>query len=98
MGESILVTTEYLKEKGEEWRELLRQAQRAYEEAAKRAEKLEEYFYCKETEAIRKRFSLWKEEGKEAFESFMRHLSKLESMALVYEEAERSNANVTVSN
>ena len=58
MGESILVTTEYLKEKGEEWKELLRQAQAAYLEAAKKAEKLEAHFCCKETAVLRKEFSV----------------------------------------
>ncbi len=96
MEESILVTTEYLKDKQEEWRELLRQAQIIYQEAADSAEKLEEYFSCRETALIRRTFSIRKEEGIDAFETLMQHLEKLKSMALIYEEAERSNENVTI--
>ncbi|WP_160560662.1 hypothetical protein [Parablautia muri] len=98
MGERILVTTEYLKEKEEEWKELLGLAQNAYQEAAKSADKLEEYFSCKETAVIRKKFAVWKEEGMDVFERLKSHLGKLKSMALIYEEAERSNVNVTVPN
>lgn len=97
MGENILVKTEYLKEK-EEWKDLLIKAQRAYQEAGQRAEKLEECFCCKETAIIRKNISTWKEEGVDAFGRFMRHIDKLRSMALLYEEAERDNVNVTLPN
>ena len=98
MGESILLTTEYLTEKGEEWKELLRQAQSAYLETAKKAEKLEEYFCCKETAVLRKEFSVWRDEGTDIFGAFGKHLGRLESMALIYEEAERSNVNAAVPN
>ncbi len=95
MGEEILVTTEYLKEKGEEWAELLKLAQKAYQEAADCAERLEQFFCCRESETLRGKYLREKEEGLKDFGALSDHLEKLKSMALIYEEAERSNVNAT---
>lgn len=94
MAEKILVTTEYIRKKKDEWKGLLKQARTAFLEAADSAEILEEYFCGKPVRTLKQEMKAEVQEGAVAFNILMSHIEKLEDMALVYEEAERSNIYV----
>lgn len=95
MAERIVVTPQYLREKQEEWTAFLGQAQEAFLMAVLDTEEIRQYFWGKPVRKLQKEVVSVKKEGMEAFGRMKAHLGKLEKIASVYEDAERSNVNAT---
>jgi len=91
----IAVTSQYLREKQGEWAALLGQAQESFLAAVVDAEKLRQHFWGDPVRELRKEFVSLGEEGTAAFGRMRVHIQKLEEIADVYENGERSNVNVT---
>lgn len=91
MKESILVTTEYLTQKEEEWKALLEKAEKTFLEVAGSAELLKTVFYGKPVLALEKKLLAQGKGGERAFGMLINHVCRLGDIALVYDKAERRN-------
>ncbi|MDE5908414.1 MAG: hypothetical protein K2H52_06735 [Lachnospiraceae bacterium] len=87
----IVVTTEFLRQKQEEWKEMAVQAEQLFCEAADSVKTLEPIFYGKPVLTLKTVFLDQKEKGIKNFERLLRHLEKLDTIAFVYEKVEREN-------
>lgn len=87
----LVVTTEFLQQKQEEWKKIGVQAKHSFCEAADSVRTLEQVFYGKPVLAIKADFLSQKEKGEKDFERLLHHLEKLEVIAFVYDKVEREN-------
>ena len=94
MAEKIVVTSQYLREKQQEWITLLGRAQENLLEAAMDTERLRQHFWGNPARRLQGEFISLGKEGMEAFGRMKTHLRKLEEIASVYEDAERRNVDV----
>lgn len=97
MAEKITVTSQYLLDKQEEWTVIYMQAQENFLAAVMDTEKIPQHFWGNPVRELQKKFLSVGKEGKEAFGRMNTHLGKLGEIASVYENAERSNVNVTAN-
>lgn len=91
MKDSILVTTEKLIQKEEEWKILSEKAKKTFFEAVESVDMLEQFFSGKPVKELKRIFVHQKQEGESAFEALTDHINKLEYISITYEQAERSN-------
>lgn len=94
MAEKIAVTTEELKKRQEEWLEEFEKLKACFVETGDLFHKLEQFFMGKPVEAVRRKGLKEQEEGMAALAQLKAHLEKMEEIAAVYEQAERSSVNV----
>ncbi len=87
----LLVTTELLQLKEEEWKKITAQAEQVFCETADSVKGLKQIFLGKPVSALKTDFLAQKEKGKRDFERLLRHLEKLEVIAFVYDKVEREN-------
>ena len=98
MEKEVLVTTEFLFQKEEEWKEIAAKAEQIFCEAAESIEKLEQIFCGKPVLALKTEFLDRKEKGRMDFEALSRHLEKLEVIAFIYDKVERENRGFVKTN
>lgn len=98
MAEQITVITDKLKLKQEEWLKNLGQIEKSFVEIGDLLNNLAQSFMGKPVEAIRAKTFKGQEEGMVVLARVKVHLEKLGEIAAVYEQAERSNVNVTTDN
>lgn len=87
----LLVTTELLQQKEEEWKKITAQAEQIFCETTDSVKGLRQVFCGRSVLALETDFLAQKEKGKNDFERLMRHLEKLEVIAFVYDKVEREN-------
>lgn len=95
MSGKLEVTTEKLKQKQEKWLEILRQIEVDFRETGEMLNRLEQSFMGKPVEIIKGKGIKKQEEGMADLKRLKLHIGKLEEIGELYEQAERSNANVT---
>ncbi len=95
MAERILVTSQYLLEKQGEWKALSGKAWESFLEAVADTQRLSRHFDGKPVSRLQKEFISLGKDAAAAFGRMEVHLGKLGEIGAVYEEAERSNVNVT---
>lgn len=98
MEKELLVTTEFLVQKEEEWKDIAAKAEKIFCEAAEGIMALKTVFLGKPVLALKEEFLAEKEEGKNDFKKLSRHLDKLEVIAFVYDKAERENRGFIKTN
>lgn len=98
MEKEVLVTTEFLLQKEEEWKEITAKAEQIFCEAVESIETLEHFFCGKPVLALKAEFLERKEKGKTDFEALSRHLEKLEVIAFIYDKVERENRGFIKTN
>lgn len=98
MEKELLVTTEVLLQKKEEWKEIAAKAEKLFCEAAGSVETLEQVFCGKPVLALKADFLTRKENGREEFDALLHHLEKLEVIAFVYDKVERENRGFIKTN
>ena len=98
MENEVIVTTEFLLQKEEEWKEIAAKAEQIFCEAAESIERLEQIFYGKPVLALKAEFLARKEKGRMDFEALSRHLEKLEVIAFIYDKVERENRGFIKTN
>ncbi|MBD5548080.1 MAG: hypothetical protein HDQ97_11885 [Lachnospiraceae bacterium] len=98
MEKELLVTTEFLLKKEEEWKEKAAKAEQIFCQAADSVETLNQFFYGKPVLKVKADFLARKEKGKKDFEALLHHLEKLEVIAFVYDKVERENSGFNKSN
>ena len=96
--ENIRVTTQELEKKQEEWLAVAKRGEEAFLNVADMAGKLEECFCGQIVYSLKRDFHKLGIEGKRAFGELCVHLKKLSVIAMVYDEAERSNTGVITDN
>jgi len=87
----LIVTTELLQQKEEEWKKITTQAEQIFCETADSVKGLKQVFCGKPVSALKTDFLAQKEKGKKDFERLLRHLEKLKVIAFVYDKVEREN-------
>lgn len=98
MENEVLVTTEFLLQKEEEWKKIATKAEQIFCEAAESIDMLEQIFCGRPVLALKAEFLDRKEKGKMDFETLSRHLEKLEVIAFVYDKVERENRGFIKTN
>lgn len=98
MEKEVLVTTEFLFRKEEEWKEIAAKAEQIFCETAESIEKLEQIFCGKPVLSLKTEFFDRKEKGRMDFEALSRHLEKLEVIAFIYDKVERENRGFIKTN
>lgn len=98
MENEVLVTTEFLLQKEEEWKEIATKAEQIFCEAAESIEMLEQIFCGRPVLALKAEFLDRKEKGRMDFEALSRHLGKLEVIAFIYDKVERENRGFIKAN
>lgn len=98
MAGKIAVTTGRLRKSREEWSNDLKKLEMCFRETEDMFDRLEQFFMGKPVEAVRKKGVKEQEEGMAALAQLKAHLEKMEKIADVYDQAERSNINVTTDN
>lgn len=87
----LIVTTEILRQKEEEWKKITTQAEQIFCDTADNADKLKQVFCGNPVSALKIDFLAQKEKGKSDFDRLLRHLDKLKVIAFVYDKVEREN-------
>lgn len=98
MAEKIAVITGKLKKNQEEWLKEFGKLEESFLEIGDLLNKLEQFFMGKSVEAIREKGLKEQEEGVNVLAKMKAHLIKIEEIAAIYDQAERSNRNVTTDN
>ncbi len=98
MAEKVMVTTEKLKEKQEEWLLNFEQIRGGFREIEELLNSLEQIFMGKPVEIIREKAVRRQEEGMAVLTGLKIHLEKMEKIAVIYDQVERSNINVISDN
>ncbi len=91
MEERVRVSTERLKEKGGEWLDIAKSAQRELKNVGTIMEKIQTSFYAEPAVSIQKAFEQLTDRGCQQVEELCDHLKKLSQIAESYEEAEKEN-------
>lgn len=98
MAEKIAVITDKIKIKREEWLRDLGKVEECFVEAGDLLNKLDAYFMGKPVEIIKEKTFKVQEEGTVVLAGVKVHIEKLGEIAAIYDQAERSNSNVTTDN
>lgn len=98
MEKELLVTTEYLSQKREEWKELTKKAKQAFDQTGDGVKTLDGVFYGKPVLALKAEILSGKEQGKKEFDALLHHLEKLEVIAFIYDKVERENRGYIKTN
>lgn len=98
MAEKIAVTTDKLKINQQEWLKEFEKLEESFLETGDLLNKLEQFFIGKPVEAIREKGLKEQEEGVTVLAQLKAHLIKIEEITAIYDQAERSNRNVTTDN
>lgn len=95
MAEQIAVTTEEIRKRKEDFLFIWSQMERKGKEISELFQSLWQFFSGKPVEAVIGREIKEREKGRKAFDNLKIQIEKLEEISRCYEEAERSNTNVT---
>ena len=95
MAEQIRVTTEELRKSQEEWRQSLKQIEKALCDMKDLQDKLDLCFQGQPVVEWSGKMEKMYEEGMLLFEGFEMHIEKLGEIASIYEKPEGRNAGVT---
>lgn len=98
MAEKITVTSQDLLKSKEEWTVMLEQAREDFLTAVLDSEKLVQYFDGNPVRKLQREYVSIGKEGMEAFRRLKSHIEKLGEIAVIYENAERGNVDVTTNN
>lgn len=95
MAEKIKVTTGKLRKKQEEWLKDFEKAEECFFEINDLLNKLGQFFGGKPVEKIREMGLKKQEEGRTVLSQLKKHIEKIEAIAAVYDQAERSSISVS---
>lgn len=95
MAEQIAVTTEEIRKRKEDFLFIWGQMEKKRKEISELFQSLWQFFSGKPVETVIRREIKEREKGRKAFDNLKIQIEKLEEISRCYEEAERSNANVT---
>lgn len=94
MPEKILVTTEQLIQRKEEYMELLKEIEKAFLQAAQTMDILERCFCGRPVTDLKRKFLIQEKAGENALKDFKDYVEGLEEIALVYKKTERGNRDL----
>ena len=91
VGEQIKVTTQTLQTKCKEWVEIMQVAGQYYEAACKEIETLSTCFESQAANACSRAAIAERKKGKAVLESIQEQIKKINTIAAIYETAEKEN-------
>lgn len=95
MSGKIRVSTEKIREKGSEWEETAKQAERNLQNIKEVIGQMDACFHCEAVSYLQSAFYKLAQDGENKIKELCSHVKKLQDIAKNYEEAEKENEHVT---